>query len=108
MNRTLSLRTVGILLAGCAAFAFHAAGAADAPSNGRSESREINDDRSITPADPASRNYQRPMTPEQKKQQAAYEASRRCYARFATRTGGLKPGAEKACGPALKDPSASQ
>jgi len=108
MNRGVLPRTAAAWLAACAAFAFHAAGAVDAPANGRSDNREIHDDRSITPVDPASRNYQRPMTPAQKQQQAAYDASRRCYARFATRGGGLKPGAEKTCGPALKDPSASQ
>ncbi len=85
-----------------AALACTAARAEDASNN-----REIHDGRSVTQVDPPGRNYQRPMTPEQKKQQLAYEKSRRCYARFATKRGGLKPGAEKTCGPALKDPSAN-
>jgi len=104
MNRTLPSRPARVLLAACAVLAF--AGTAAAQSNDRTDNREIHDDRTVTPVDPASRNYQRPMTPAQKQQQAAYDASRRCYARYATRTGGLKPGAEKACGPVLKDPSA--
>jgi len=107
MKHPLSPRTARALLAACAVFAIEPTFAADAPSDGRTESRQTSNDRTITPVDPPARDYQRPMTPEQKKQQAAYEASRRCYARFATRKGGLKPGAEKACGPALKDPSAS-
>lgn len=69
--------------------------------------RKVSPDRVIIRKDSPDRNYQRPMTPDQKKAQAQYEQSRRCYARFTVKGGGLRPGAEQACGPALKDPSAS-